>query len=445
MKKTNAFRRLFPGPSDRWTACADGNYNCIVPSGEKRRCGEQKCNNRRPGFLRAGDSFLLTLESTGAKRRRTTPMGLLTNAQGRISARCWLGFACVLLIMQTATYGQGRSMSTRRTTVHWDQVPLRDAFARLSDTMDVPIFIDRRVDPEQRVNLDVQNAAGNEVLAKAATAARLGMSQLGRVTYVGPRSAAEKIRTLAAIGEGEVEKLESGQKLELRGNESVHWPRLTEPRQLVNKIVEDRRLRLAGAEQIPHDLWAAGSFQDLSLAEQLTLLLIGFDLTFTADAQQREVVLVPIKWPVAITHRYRLSRALTPDQLKQQLQGIDIRIRGDEVVAVGTVEDHQRVAHLLRPEREPKHVTLVPAKTRKLYTLRIEQQPLRRVLEQLGQRLGWTVDIDDAAIHAAGKSLDERVTFSVEDVDEDGLLRALLRPVGLQHERNGNRIRVYPL
>ena len=60
------------------------------------------------------------------------------------------------------------------------------------------------------------------------------------------------------------------------------------------------------------------------------------------------------------------------------------------------------------------------------------------MLEQLAQRLGWKLAVDEAAIRAAGRSLDERVSFTVENADEDQLLDALLTPAGLQAERNGN-------
>jgi hypothetical protein len=354
--------------------------------------------------------------------------------------------ACALVnALAACAIGQNQSPAAgRKTTVHWDKVPLRDALARLENTLDVPIFTDRRVDPNQRISVDIADAASDEVLNQTAAAASLGMSRLGRLVYFGPASAAGQLRTLATIGDEAIAKLPDKMRSAAKVKQSLNWSRLAEPRQLVTKLVEGRGLRLAGAERIPHDLWPAGSLPDLSLAEQLAVILIGFDLTFAVELREGVIKVVPISGPVTIRRHYRLPRDVEFDQLKERFRGIELRDSRRDVIFDGSAEDHERLGLLLRRQRELVRSPPVPGKTRKLLTLRIEQQPLRNVLEQVGQRLGWTIEIDDAAIQAAGVSLDERVTFAVENVDEDALLTALLRPAGLDHERDGNNVRVMP-
>jgi hypothetical protein len=183
----------------------------------------------------------------------------------------------------------------------------------------------------------------------------------------------------------------------------------------------------------------------MSLADQLTVLLVGFDLTFAIEVPRGEVKVVPVHAPVKISRRYPVALRAIADELKQLFPNLNLRVGGNEVTVEAEVEVHEQIAKLLRREREPERPTPVITKTRKLYTLRIEQQPIRNVLQQLGQRLGWTIETDDSAISTAGLSLDERVTFAVEKVDEDELLRALLRPAGLDYKRDRNRVRVIPL
>jgi hypothetical protein len=62
----------------------------------------------------------------------------------------------------------------------------------------------------------------------------------------------------------------------------------------------------------------------------------------------------------------------------------------------------------------------------------------------LGRQLGWKLTVDEAAIRAAGRSLDQRVSFTVENVDADQLLDALLAPAGLTAERDGYSVRIKP-
>jgi hypothetical protein len=66
------------------------------------------------------------------------------------------------------------------------------------------------------------------------------------------------------------------------------------------------------------------------------------------------------------------------------------------------------------------------------------------VLQELGRRLNWPIEIDERAIGAAGRSVDERVSFAVENATQEELLEALLRPAGLSFRRDGERIRVVP-
>jgi len=62
----------------------------------------------------------------------------------------------------------------------------------------------------------------------------------------------------------------------------------------------------------------------------------------------------------------------------------------------------------------------------------------------LAIRLHWAIQIDEVAIRAAGISLDQRVSFSVENADQDKLLDALLTPAGLDYRVEGEKVRIIP-
>ena len=97
--------------------------------------------------------------------------------------------------------------------------------------------------------------------------------------------------------------------------------------------------------------------------------------------------------------------------------------------------------HELATAKRRKHPT---TGGKQVFTLRVENQPVGKVLEQLGRRLGWKLAVDEAAIRAAGRSLDAQVSFAVENADEDQLLDALLAPAGLKAERDGDSVRIMP-
>lgn len=286
-------------------------------------------------------------------------------------------------------------------SVRWQNLPLADAVQRLRNVTGTSIFLDRRVDLEQRVSFAATNANVSEVLESLARATRLGHTRIGRLHYLGPQDTANGLLRIAAERRRDGAALETDLKPSLSGWRRLVWPRLTEPRDLFVQLVEEHGWRVSNADVIPHDLWAAGEMPAMPLADQMTVLLAGFDLTYRIAPDQHSIAITPVAWP------QNASRS---------------------------------------PARRTARNTVPPAGTpsKQVYTLRIENQPVGRMLEQLAQRLNWKLDIDEAAIRAAGLSLDALVSFEVKNADERELLRALLSPVGLAATAVGDRIRVAP-
>jgi hypothetical protein len=262
-------------------------------------------------------------------------------------------------------------------TIHWQRVPLREAIGRLHGVFGETVFADRRIDPALRLTLDIEAGSAEEVVAAIAAQQHLGVGRLANLVYLGPSPAAERLASVAAARSQEVSRLPMSLRASLARKQPVSWPRLAEPRRLVTSIVEQRGWRLANAERIPYDLWAAGELPEMSLAEQLTVLL-------TAPS------------------RSTLSS---------------------------------------RPTARSKTIGPRPG-TRQVYTLRVKEQPVRLVLRALSQRLHWAIEIDEDSIRAAGKSLDKRVSFSVENADQEHLLEALLKPAGLDYRLEDDRVRI---
>jgi hypothetical protein len=320
-------------------------------------------------------------------------------------AGAWLPVAC----------GQDRPATQRRVgkppvgsvsttaTIHWQDVPLRDAIGRLEKLFDEAIFLDRHIDSGVRVSLDIEATSTREVLTAIAAEHGWGVSQLGRVVYVGPPATAGALRAVAQARSDEAAQLAGRQRTALGLKRQLSWARLAEPRELVASLVEKSGWRVARDERIPHDLWAAGELPGLTMVEQLTVLLVGFDMTFELKPNDAVIEIVPL------------------DVSKVAARGEDIPVR----------TPRQRAA--------PRST-----ETKQVYTLRVAEKPVGAVVRELAQRLNWQVEFDEAAIRAAGRSLDQRVSFKVENVDQEELLRALLWPAGLDFRRDGERIRIVP-
>jgi hypothetical protein len=223
------------------------------------------------------------------------------------------------------------------------------------------------------------------------------------------------------------------------------WPQLTEPRGLISSVAQLRGWQLAQAGRIPHDLWAANKLPALPASDQLTVLLIGFDLTFALNPNKRTLEIVPLE-SKTIKRSYPLDgrKVALVEILRANLPDTVVRFSSDSVVVEGRVEDHERVLELLgeRAPQPPADEAVHPGK--QVYTLRVEEQPVGVILQQLATRLNWAIEIDHAAIEAAGLSVDRRISFAVEKSSQDELLEAVLRPAGLGYRKEGERIRIVP-
>jgi hypothetical protein len=177
---------------------------------------------------------------------------------------------------------------------------------------------------------------------------------------------------------------------------------LAEPRRVVESAVEGRGWRIANVDAIPHDLWSSGRLGALSLTDQLTLLLVGFDLTFELRPKDQSIEIVPLR-AVQTAHSTHAVTKQSPSSIKA-----------------------------------PK----TKQGARRQYTLRVQEQPVGAVLQALAKRLNWTIQIDEEGIRKAGKSLDTRVSFSVDKAAQEQLLEALLKPAGLDFRIDGERVRI---
>jgi hypothetical protein len=234
-----------------------------------------------------------------------------------------------------------------------------------------------------------------------ASSTGLGNARLGRLYYLGPQVTADGLTPLAAKRRNEISALAPTLKNSLLGRRRLVWPRLTEPRGLIIQLVEQHGWRVENATTIPHDLWAAGELPSMPLADQLSVLIAGFDLTYRVDGSKKTIEVVPAAWPKS-----------SPRPLAR------------------------------RSERAA--TTRAKAPSKQVFTLRVENQPVGRVLQQLAARLNWKLDVDANAIRAAGLSLDKLVSFNVQNASEQQLLDALLAPAGLAATPNGDRLRIAP-
>ena len=192
--------------------------------------------------------------------------------------------------------GSSRPARAATHSVHWEQLTLGDAVERLKAVSGAAIVLDRRVDPDERINLSLRDASVDDVIARLSAVCSLGHIRIETLFYMGPREVAERLPTLAIERRREIFQLPADQRRGLVERRRIVWPRLSEPRGLIVRLVQEHGWRVEHSERIPHDLWPAGELPKLALTDQLTILLAGFDRTYRISPERQAIEIVPVDW-----------------------------------------------------------------------------------------------------------------------------------------------------
>jgi hypothetical protein len=311
---------------------------------------------------------------------------------------------------QWATGAALQKALSQEIDILWSGNPLRQAIESLSHAQRVAVLIDRRIDPGQKLDLKLDGVPMESALQKIADRCGMGVSRLGAVVYLGPPPAAEQLRTLATEFEKNVRRLPSATQRKFSQPKLLAWEDLATPRDLLADLGRQSGLKIAGLEQVPHDLWAAADLPPISLIDRLTLIAVQFDLTFTVAADGTQVELVPV-----------------PENLPRP------------------AGDNQR---LVAPQMAPKRSAgKQPAAADRTLIKRfaVREKPLGPVLQELAKQFELELRIDQKAIRAAGISLDQRVSAKVENATVDELLRELLKSTGLTFHHRQKVVEIVPV
>jgi len=292
--------------------------------------------------------------------------------------------------------------AAQRITAVWQGQELGTALERLADTKQSPLWLDRRVDPQQTVDIRFTDVSFSQALAELTEQRDLGFSRLDEVIYVGPSKTARGLASLASQARASLALMpEATQQLWLRA-EASSWPRLTQPRELLTSLLGEVGAELVNSEVVPHDLWPARELPPLALVDRVVLVLAGFDLTCDLSPNGRSCRVVPIKYPLPVVEGPLHAEARAP-------------------------------------------VPSATTGTRRMFSLQLENQPVGRVIEQLAEQLDLQVAWNDDSLQANKRSHETLVSCQVTDVDLEALLKSILAPAGLGFTKAGQRVEIYAL
>lgn len=364
---------------------------------------------------------------------------------------CWLLCCSVGLVAAEPLAGKPfESALDQKIGRVWsgqDAHTLRGVLQELAISKNVSILLDRRIDPGQSVELTLPPTPLRELVGALSKKTESGVSIVGNVVYVGPTESARKLRTLVELRNNDLSKLAAATKsakspwrnrpTALTVRKSFTWQELDRPRDIVQQVASRFQIEVMGLEELPHDLWAAGSLPQVTAIETLSLLLVQFGSTFEFADDQVAVRVVPIPDRVFVekSHTVLANSPVILEAARKQFVDVELEQSGSKLIARGTVERQAEIAAWLRPNnsktsKTPDRPGEKPLAER-LFTFSQKNVPLGDLIKTF-VAFGIKIDYDREQFAAEKIPLDRKVDIDEKSVTIETLFRKHFEPVGVE-------------
>jgi len=349
-------------------------------------------------------------------------------------------------LTDAATKHSLRQSLQQPITVAWQGQQLAAVFRRLSETQEFFVWLDRRVDLQQTVEASFTDLPIQQVLEQLAEKHSLGISVLDNLVYIGPKQSALELATLLKQARDSLAKAPSHTKRRWLDEKLATWPRLSQPRDLLATLLKQAGATLLGSETIPHDLWDSKQLPSLALVDKTVLILVGFDLTCQISPDGNTCQVVPIERPVVLKQKYRITknRKRLLAELPVLVPEAQIEFKGRTLLVTGRWEDQLKVQQALTGKQaKPTPPAAAPrADAEKKFSLRLKNQAVGSVINQLARQLKLQVHWDQKSLDRASRSQQTLVSCDLKNVTLDELLRGILAPAGMKFQKTGTKIKI---
>ncbi|MCL2305491.1 MAG: hypothetical protein FWC43_09125 [Planctomycetaceae bacterium] len=286
-------------------------------------------------------------------------------------------------------------------SVSFSGVELRETLNQYAKTQRVGFLLDRRIDPGQPLKFEAQKVAGMELFVLLADQMKLGFCQIGPIAYLGPKEAAVKLERIHAIKRQALSNSPTELRRMLSQKIRLKTEKLDTPLEILHQVSQKMKTKIVNPDRIPHDLWPELDFPEADACELLSVLLIGFDLTF--EIGDRGITFVPL-----------------PDNLP---------------VVTETKPN--------RPKATSSSKKEVPLEKQRFQSFEVQNKTVNEVLQYFSDNWDLQITVDEKSLRDKGISLDERISFQRNQTDIHDLLRATLDPVGCTYQLSGKKLRVF--
>lgn len=357
---------------------------------------------------------------------------------------------------------------TSPAQIEYQHAPLRACVAQLAERYRFSYWIDRRVDADRPLNVQVKDGDVRECLTRLAV---LCDAEVGLVENVVTIARADRLAAMQYAAVRLHDQISQGQLGSDRSNvlnnatlRPLNWPILATPTQVAGLISSAWEIPLKAS--LPHDLMNAGNLQPCTLATQLTLLFGGFDQCVAGPrTTDLRVVTMPPAAAWQATYSANSVDQRNASALASEFPTAKLTNSGSQWTLVGSTAAHLR---LLKPlsttgrsvphATSPRQPAMTPRQqtgegrqrpkpmpdplAEQRYTIsKVNQQPIRSVLTALANQLGLDLQWDPALTQA---DMLRPVSLDAKNAKIDDILQRLSAQSKLVIVRQDSRVTIGP-
>jgi len=320
-------------------------------------------------------------------------------------------------------------------SVSWTESPIRSQLNAFAKQQRRAIYVDRRVDPTIKLTFQFLDQTTEQVVWRTAEANGLGVARIGDLLYVGPKESAARLPFVIAET---VKNIPKGDKSIRRKwhskRSSIQWQRATTSQEIQQWF--EQNFEFSFDAKVPHDVWSEVDWPSLSLTEQMSLLLVGFDLSFTIDANGKSIRLREFPALELVTRKIRLNREskLDIDAAKREFETLKIAKSGKTVSLKGSAESIADFEAWMVMQSNAK----VRATDRRTFNLVDTTGKRREILEAVAQQTGRKFVL----LGNASEQLTQRITISIEKASLETLVEKCLEGTELRFKLSKSQLTI---
>ncbi|MCA9063664.1 MAG: hypothetical protein KDA96_11415 [Planctomycetaceae bacterium] len=309
----------------------------------------------------------------------------------------------------------------------------------LQQRTSVCIVLDRRIDPNRPITISTPLIPVRDILRMmTAEFADLDVCFSSDFVYVGPTDAARRLPILIDMTEEQLQQmrrqLPEGTVQPLTARQSLTWPDVTEPRELVEQLTKPSGTLISHSRQIPHDLWASGSLPETTRLKLIVLLLNQFDLRLQFSEDAAAFQLATIDPDASFERRYLIPREIREDvqsEWEQTVPEVKLRSSGNSHRVTTTLANHARLTAILDQAEWNRESGLSDGQdsllNRKLELQAAQAATLGTVIEHFRNN-GIPIEVDDSNPAAVQAVLQRSVEIKVPRLPANEFFQQLFGP-----------------